>query len=140
MLRTSTVALVFCTIVFGISNAGAAEPQASTPAAPELKLAANEVAIYVDDMHCSNCAKKIAGKLYRVKGVVKVRTSVKQNLAIVTPQAKKQVDSKAAWAAVQKAGFKPTKLIGPQGTFVADEKTKQPQKVAEAEPAEPVVK
>ncbi len=98
----------------------------------ELKLAKNEIAIYVGDMHCSHCAKKIAGKLYRVKGVVKVKTDVKQNLAIVTPQAKKQVDSKAAWAAVRAAGFKPTKLIGPQGTFVADAKTKGPVKAPES--------
>ncbi|MCC6492253.1 MAG: heavy-metal-associated domain-containing protein, partial [Pirellulales bacterium] len=82
------------------------------------KLGPNEVAIYIGDMHCNNCAKKIAAKLYRVKGVVKVRTSVKDNLAIVTPQAKKQVDVKAAWAAVAKAGFEPTKLISPHGTFV----------------------
>ncbi len=109
---------------------------AATPAKPPaLKLAPNEVAIYVGDMHCATCAKKIAGKLYSVKGVVKVRTSVKENLAIVTPQAKKQVDPKLAWAAVQKAGFKPTKMIAPQGTYVAEEKSKEPHKVAEAEPA-----
>ncbi len=108
------------------------------PAKPaELKLAKNEIAIYVGDMHCSHCAKKIAGKLYRVKGVVKVRTDVKKNLAIVTPQAKKLVDSKAAWAAVRAAGFKPTKLIGPQGTFVADKKTKDPVKTSESTPPQP---
>ena len=47
-------------------------------------------------------------------------------------KAKKQVDPKAAWEACQKAGFQPTKLIGPQGTFVANEKTKAPEKIAEA--------
>jgi copper chaperone CopZ len=73
-------------------------------------------------MHCPTCAKKIAGKLYRVKGVMKVKTDVKKNLAVVTAQSKKQVDPKAAWTAVRQAGFKPAKLIGPQGTFVADEK------------------
>lgn len=107
--------------------------ESAAPAKPaELKLSKNEIAIYVGDMHCSHCAKKIAGKLYRLKGVVKVKTDVKQNLAIVTPQAKKQVDSKAAWAAVRAAGFKPTKLIGPQGTFVADAKTKGPVKAPES--------
>lgn len=99
----------------------------------EIKLGPNEVAIFVGDMHCNNCAKKIAARLYRVKGVVKVRTTVKEGLAVITPQAKKQIDAKAAWGAVSKAGFEPTKMITPQGTFVADEKTKEPQKVADSE-------
>jgi copper chaperone CopZ len=136
MLRISVVGLLFCALVIGVSQASAGEVQPPTASkAPELKLAPSEVAIYVSDMHCAGCAKKIAGKLYRVKGVVKVRTNLKQNLAIVTPQAKKQIDAKAAWVAVQKAGFKPTKMIGPQGTFVADEKTKEPLKVAKVESA-----
>jgi copper chaperone CopZ len=93
------------------------------PARPaELKLAPGETAIYITNMHCPTCAKKIAGKLYRVKGVMKVKTDVKKNLAVVTAQSKKQIDPKAAWTAVRQAGFKPAKLIGPQGTFIADEK------------------
>jgi copper chaperone CopZ len=135
MLRFSVIVLFSLVIGISASRAGDVQPPAALAKAPELKLAPSEVAIYVSDMHCAGCAKKIAGKLYRVKGVVKVRTHLKQNLAIVTPQAKKQVDAKAAWVAVQKAGFKPTKMIGPQGTFVADEKTKEPLKVAEVEPA-----
>jgi copper chaperone CopZ len=111
-----------------------AKPQAAeaVEAPAKLKLAPNEMAIYVEDMHCAGCAKKLSGRLFKVKGVVKVRTDLKADLAIVTPQAKKQIDVKAAWAACQKAGFQPTKLIGPQGTFAADKKTKGPQKVAEA--------
>lgn len=106
-------------------------PAAAKPA--EVKLAPNETAIYVGDMHCSNCAKKISGKLFRVKGVMKVRTDVKQHVAIITPQAKKEIDVKAAWKAVQSAKFEPTKMIGPAGTFVADEKTKEPVKEAESD-------
>ena len=136
MLRILAVSLSCGALMIGLSNARAGDVQAASAKVPELKLAASEVAIYVSDMHCAGCAKKIAGKLYRVKGVVKVRTNLKQNLAIVTPQAKKQIDAKAAWVAVQKAGFKPTRMIGPQGTFVADEKTKEPLKVAEVESAQ----
>lgn len=108
-------------------------PAAAKPA--EVKLAPNETAIYVGDMHCANCAKKISGKLFRVKGVMKVRTNVKQHVAIITPQAKKEIDVKAAWKAVQGAGFEPTKMTGPAGTFVADEKTKEPAKAAESDVA-----
>jgi len=136
MLRVQSFAVLLLVVALAspqtcvADSAPQTQPQAAK--APQIKLDPNEIAIYIGDMHCPTCAKKIAGKLYRVKGVVKVRTDVKKNLAIVTPQAKKQVDSKAAWAAVRAAGFKPTKLIGPQGTFVANEKTKEPQKVAEA--------
>ena len=138
MLRLALIAIVGGLFSFSSLRAIADEapaPEAKAPAskAPaKLKLAPNEVAIYVDDMHCAGCAKKISSRLFKVKGVVKVRTDLKADLAIVTPQAKKQVDVKAAWEACQKAGFQPTKLIGPQGTFAANEKTKAPQKVAEA--------
>jgi copper chaperone CopZ len=103
----------------------------------EVKRAPSETVIYVTKMHCPTCAKKIAGKLYRVKGVMKVKTDVKKNVAIITPQSKKQVDVKAAWAAVHAAGFKPAKLIGPQGTYVAQEKSKEPVKQPEAAAPQP---
>jgi copper chaperone CopZ len=118
MLRLPLVAL----LLFGLTIAPIQADAPQHAKAPALKLAPGETAIYITNMHCPTCAKKIAGKLYRVKGVMKVRTDVKKNLAVVTAQSKKQVDPKAAWTAVRQAGFKPAKLIGPQGTFVADEK------------------
>lgn len=123
-----SLALTLSFVVFAVSRSAAADVEGKT----KLKIAANETAIYINDMHCAGCAKKISGRLFRVKGVVKVRTDLKANLAVVTPQTKKQVDTKAAWEAVQKAGFQPTKLVGPQGTFVAHEKTKAPEKVTES--------
>ncbi|RIK79583.1 MAG: heavy metal transporter [Planctomycetota bacterium] len=140
MRRFVTLAVVALSVLSLAAAAGfAADAGSAAPAAETSKSAAklgpSEVAIYIGDMHCNNCAKKIAAKLYRVKGVVKVRTSVKENLAVVTPQAKKQIDAKAAWTAVTKAGFEPTKMVSPQGTFVADEKTKEPQLVAESKPS-----
>jgi len=74
-------------------------------------------AIVVKDMHCANCAKKIARKLYSVKGVKGVRAVVKTNTATVTPEKGKQPSPKALWEAVEAAGFKPVKLAGPLGTF-----------------------
>ena len=73
--------------------------------------------IYVDNMHCKTCAKKIARKLYAVPGVVAVHANVGKNLAVVTPQKKKSLSPKALWEAVQAANFKPVKLISPQGTY-----------------------
>ena len=60
-----------------------------------LKMQNGETAIFVGDMHCANCAKKVARKLYGVKGVIKVRTDIKVDVAIVTPQRNKQLDAKA---------------------------------------------
>jgi copper chaperone CopZ len=128
----ATLSLAFlCTSGQAISAAEKAPASAA-----EIKLAPHETAIYVGDMHCATCAKKISGKLFRVKGVMKVRTNVKQHVAIVTPQSKKVVDVKAAWKAVQSAGFEPVKLVGPEGTFVSDEKSKEPVKDAASAPAE----
>ena len=75
--------------------------------------------VFVDDMHCSNCAKKIARKLYTVSGVVKVHANVAKNYAVVTPQAGTQLSPLALWEAVEKANFKPVKLQGPSGVFTS---------------------
>ena len=85
-----------------------------------LKLAPAETAIFVGDMHCANCAKKIARKLYGVKGVVKVRSDIKIDVAIVTPQRNQQLDPQALWAAANASGILPIKLIGPGGVMEAD--------------------
>lgn len=74
-------------------------------------------AIHVEDMHCADCAKKIASKLYGVPGVVEVRADVAKSVAYVVPQKDKSVSPKALWEAVEKAGFKPVKLDGPGGAF-----------------------
>lgn len=104
------------------------------PVKTKLKIDKIDTVITVGDMHCKHCAKKIASKLYTVKGVMKVRTDVKADVAIVTPQKKKQLSTKALWAASQKAGFQPVLLEGPTGKFEADPKTKAP-KLIPAKPA-----
>ncbi|MEE2706709.1 MAG: cation transporter [Planctomycetota bacterium] len=85
------------------SHATAAEPQYTW--------------IYVKDMHCSNCAKKITRKLYTVPGVVKVQTHLKQHFAVITPQAGKSVSPRAVWEAVEQIKFEPVKLQGPIGVY-----------------------
>jgi copper chaperone CopZ len=130
-----SLAAAALSLAFLCTAAQSAPAAEKAPAAAAVKLAPHETAIYVGDMHCATCAKKISGKLFRVKGVMKVRTNVKQHVAIVTPQSKKVVDVKAAWKAVQSAGFEPVKLVGPEGTFVADEKSKEPVKESESAPA-----
>ena len=126
-------------VVLSKSHPVAAAPQTdgskgeSKAAKPEtkLKLAPNDTVIYVGDLHCAHCAKKIASKLYAVKGVVKVRTDIKADVAIVSPQAKKKLDPLALWAAAKTSGFPAVKLVGPAGTYLADPKTKAAQLLPE---------
>ena len=75
--------------------------------------------IHVHNMHCSECAKQIARKLYALPGVVEVRADVGNNIAYVVPQKDKTLSAKSMWEAVESAGFAVAKLEGPQGTFVA---------------------
>ena len=73
--------------------------------------------IHVHDMHCADCAKQIARKLYALPGVVEVRADVNKNIAYVVPQKDKSLSSRAMWEAVESAGFKVARLESPQGTF-----------------------
>ena len=78
---------------------------------------ARTAVIKVDDMHCANCAKKIARKLYAVPRVTKVTTNVKAGTATIVGQQGKDPSPKALWEAVEQAAFQPVKLTHPAGTF-----------------------
>ncbi len=75
--------------------------------------------ITVKNMHCLACARKIAGRLYAVPGVVRVETNVQANRAWVTPQPNRPPSPRAMWDAVRAAGFQPVRLEGPGGVFTA---------------------
>jgi copper chaperone CopZ len=78
--------------------------------------------IHVHDMHCGECAQKIARKLYAIPGVVEVRADVGKNIAYVVPQKDKALPARALWEAVESAGFAVARLESPQGTFTAKPK------------------
>ena len=117
-----------------IASTSAAAESADKPG--KLKKEPSETVIYVADLHCKTCAKKISRKLFAVKGVVKVRTDLKANVAIVTPQKKKQLDPLALWAAAQESGFPAVKLVGPDGTYVPHPETKEALKETDDKAAE----
>ena len=73
--------------------------------------------ITVPDMHCMGCAKKMANQLYQVPGVAKVQANVEATTLIVTPQSQQAPSPRGLWEAVEKAGYKPSRLEGPTGTF-----------------------
>jgi copper chaperone CopZ len=80
-------------------------------------------AVYVDDMHCPACAKKIVTKLQTVEGVASVNADVGAGQAIVTPNGKAKLSPRALWEAVETAGYTPTKLVGPSGAFTEKPKS-----------------
>lgn len=73
--------------------------------------------IQMKKIHCNGCAKKIAKKLSSLDGVKAVKSDVKKNMTVVTPEGGKQLSPRALWEAVESAGFKPVKLAGPSGTY-----------------------
>lgn len=84
---------------------------------------ADYVAIYVADMHCAHCAKKVSSKLYTVKGVIKVQTNLKKHLAIVVPAPGKKLSPRVLWEAIEAVKLKPVKIVTAKQKF-----TKKPPK------------
>lgn len=78
-----------------------------------------DTVISIEDLDCPTCAKKVEKSVAAVPGVAGVKTDVKTMTATVTPQGDKRPSARALWEAVEKAGFRPTKLEGPGGTFTS---------------------
>jgi copper chaperone CopZ len=86
---------------------------AQAPTAPQAKL----TVITIDELDCPTCAKKVEKNLTEVKGVAEVKTDVKTSTATVAARTGEAPSPRAMWEAVEKAGFKVTKMQGPGGTF-----------------------
>ena len=81
--------------------------------------------VYVDGIHCQFCANKLAKSLKTVKGIKKIEVDLKKKLAVLIPHdARKLPTPLAQWEAVEKAGYKPVKLMGPRGTWVSKPKAR----------------
>ncbi len=79
--------------------------------------------ISVKGMHCQGCASKVANNLQAVKGVGKADVDASKAVAVVIAKDNAVLSPKALWEAVEKAGYTPTKLVGPTGTFTKKPKT-----------------
>lgn len=77
----------------------------------------------VPGLDCMSCAKKAGDKLYAVPGVGEVKVDLKAKLLIVTPKQGATMSPRSLWEAVDKAGYEPTKLDGPGGSFTTKPKT-----------------
>jgi len=91
--------------------------QTPTPAPPP------STAIVVPNMHCMGCAKKMAAELYKVPGVAQVFAKVETNTMTVRPKDGAAPSPRGLWEAVEKAGYQPSRLEGPSGTFTSKPKS-----------------
>ena len=82
-----------------------------------------QTTISVTGMHCVACASKVAGNLKAIGGVQGAEVSAEKSVAVVTAKANAALSPRALWEAVEKAGYKPTKIVGPSGTFTSKPKS-----------------
>lgn len=104
MLRRQAL-LVGLALFFGGTAFLGGTAVAETP-----RLAPGRVEIAVKDLHCATCAKKVARKLYAVRGVRKVSSSLKHDLLVVTLPANQTVPAATIWSAVVAGGVPPVEL------------------------------
>jgi len=78
--------------------------------------------IAIDGMHCAACAKKVSKKLQALPNVMSAKVDVKTSLASITPQKDKTLSPRMLWESVEAAGYQPTKIDGPSGTFTTKPK------------------
>lgn len=78
--------------------------------------------ISVQGMHCAGCASKVSANLQGIQGVQKATADAAKAVAVVTTKPDANPSPKALWEAVEKSGYKPTKLVGPAGTFTTKPK------------------
>ena len=108
-LRSVLFAILSSVTLLAAGLVQAADPPATT--------------ISVQGMHCAACASKVAGNLQAVTGVNKAQVDAEKAVAVVTAKANTAPSPRALWEAVEKAGYKPTKLVGPAGTFTTKPKS-----------------
>lgn len=76
-----------------------------------------ETSIAIQGMQCATCAKRVTKKLTSVSNVKLATVDPEKGTALVSVVEGKDLSPKALWEAVENAGFKPTELKGPAGTF-----------------------
>ena len=73
--------------------------------------------IAVDGMSCAGCAKTVGKAVSAVEGVESAVADVKTKTLTVVAKKGATPSPRAMWEAVEKAGYKPTRIEGAAGTF-----------------------
>jgi copper chaperone CopZ len=79
--------------------------------------------ISVKGMQCAACASHVSESLQAIPGVAKAQADATKAVAVVTAKANTNPSPKALWEAVEKAGYTPLKIVGPNGTFTSKPKS-----------------
>lgn len=85
----------------------------STPVGQQEKikpLPPGRVEVRLKDLHCMGCAKKVARKLYALRGVSKVESSLEKDLVVIQVPKDRPVAAAALWRAVVDGGVEPTEI------------------------------
>jgi copper chaperone CopZ len=90
---------------------------ADTPQAPRPQADAVTSKITVDGMSCAGCAKTVGKAVAAVEGVESAVADVKTKTLTVVARKGAAPSPRAMWEAVEKAGYKPTKIEGAAGTL-----------------------
>ena len=104
MKSSAVVASVLAWMMACVSIADAVETPGST-------------FVSIKGMHCVSCANKVTKKLQAVPNVKSASVDPEKGSAVVVTADGKELSPKAIWEAVEGAGYKPTELKGPAGTF-----------------------
>lgn len=81
------------------------------------KADAKSTVVTVAGMSCAGCAKKVSEAVAKVEGVESASVDLAAKAVKYTPKADKKVSPKEVWEVIEKAGYTPAKLEGPDGVF-----------------------
>ena len=122
MVRSKSV-LITGLFVLAAASHLVAKTQSTSAVNPVVKASGEDpkessnTVIFVEDMHCKHCAKRLARKLFTVAGVKKVKANIEQDFAVVIPETKKTLSPLALWEAAEAAKFKVVRIETPTQTF-----------------------
>ena len=110
-------------VIYGLAALlGLAGVGLSTAAAQPAQPAKSETAtsrVAVEGMTCGGCAKTVVKAVTAVEGVESATADVKAKTLTVVAKTGAAPSPRAVWEAVEKAGYKPTRIEGAAGTFAA---------------------
>ncbi|MEM6470629.1 MAG: heavy-metal-associated domain-containing protein [Planctomycetota bacterium] len=92
-----------------------------TSARAEAKEKVTNTTVTVGHM-CSGCVKTITTRFKREKSVNKIECDIDAKTVTLTPAKDVKLSSLAVWEIFEKIRKKPTKLVGPDGTFTSKPK------------------
>lgn len=71
---------------------------------------------------CGGCVKRITAALEKMPDINDIKCDVKTKTVTVTPKKGKTLSPRALWEEMEKIGKRPTKLVGPSGTYTSKPK------------------